>query len=90
MILNSRYKASQTHNLFGSRYSDSEIKTFISLSDEKKMGIRLLKGHMPFGLHKNLPVDARYISILRDPIERVTSQYYYIKKNKHKTRNLKY
>lgn len=47
------------------------------------MGIRLLKGHMPFGLHDNLPVAAGYISILRDPIERVTSQYYYIKKNRY-------
>lgn len=36
MILNSRYKASQTFNVFGSRYSDTEIKAFINLSNEKK------------------------------------------------------
>jgi hypothetical protein len=38
---------------------------------------------MPFGLHHYLPGNSRYITVLRDPVERVISQYYYIKKNAH-------
>ncbi len=82
-ILSSRYCKKNTYNVFGSRYSEPEIKQFIELSLESKKHIRLLKGHMPFGLHKYINLKGRYISILRDPAERVISQYYYIKKNSY-------
>jgi hypothetical protein len=83
MILNSRFSESETQNLFGSRYSEPEIAQFINAPAEAKKHIRLLKGHMPFGLHQYLPGHSQYISVLRDPVERVISQYYYIKKNVH-------
>jgi len=83
MILNSRFTESETQNLFGSRYSETEIKQFINSPMEAKAHVRLLKGHMPFGLHQYLPGNSRYITVLRDPVERVISQYYYIKKNAH-------
>ncbi len=38
---------------------------------------------MPFGLHNYLEQSCKYITVLRDPVERVISQYYYIKKNMH-------
>ncbi len=81
LILNKRYAPKETCNLFGAKYQDPEIKKFIDAPIEGKEHIRLLKGHMPFGLHAYLPGNANYISILRDPVERVVSQYYYIKKN---------
>ncbi len=36
-----------------------------------------LKAHMPFGFHRYFPPDARYITFLRDPIERAISNYYH-------------
>ena len=38
--------------------------------------IYLLGGHLPFGVHQYLPFDTRYITFLRDPVERTLSQYY--------------
>ena len=81
MILNKRYKSNEIKNLFGSRYSEPEIKSFIEAPVEAKKNIRLLKGHMPYGMHNYLPDESKYISVLRNPVERVISQYYYIKKN---------
>ena len=37
----------------------------------------LFSGHMPFGLHRRLTRKATYITVLRDPVERVISEYYY-------------
>lgn len=81
MILNKRYDKSHIKNLFGSRMSEPEINTFINEPLKNKDNIQLLKGHMPFGMHNYLPGNSHYISVLRDPVERVISQYYYIKKN---------
>jgi hypothetical protein len=45
---------------------------------EKRLAkIRLFKGHMPFGLHRSIPQPASYITMLRNPIERTLSEYYY-------------
>jgi Galactose-3-O-sulfotransferase len=38
---------------------------------------RVFKGHMLFGLHKVLPQPATYITVLRDPIDRVMSAFYF-------------
>ncbi len=83
VMLNARYPQSGIQNLFGSRYSEPEIAGFMSKPNEQKENICLLKGHMPYGMHRHLPGDSRYITVLRSPVERVISQYYYIKKNAH-------
>jgi hypothetical protein len=38
---------------------------------------RMFKGHMLFGLHEILPQPATYITVLRDPIDRVMSAFYF-------------
>lgn len=51
-----------------------------SLSQDELKRIRLLKGHMPFGMHTYLEGRSRYITLLRHPAERVVSHYYYVKR----------
>ena len=52
------------------------------LSKERLKRTRIFKGHMPFGLHAILPQAATYITILRDPVERVLSSFYYMRSYK--------
>jgi len=71
-ILLRQYKLSETYALAGRSVRDSflELKR---LPEEKKGGIRLLYGHMHFGLHEHLPQPCVYFTLLRDPVERVIS-----------------
>jgi hypothetical protein len=39
----------------------------------------VFKGHMLFGLHEILPQPATYITVLRDPIDRVMSAFYFMR-----------
>jgi Galactose-3-O-sulfotransferase len=39
--------------------------------------LKALQGHMPFGVHALLNTPATYITMLRDPIDRVISEYYF-------------
>lgn len=47
-------------------------------SDEAKEKIKVVKGHMPYGWHRAFKGAHEYITILRDPIERVLSYYDFI------------
>ena len=53
---------------------------FISLSANEKDKIKLLKGHLEFGLYEHFSATSEYITFLRDPIERIISYYYYVRR----------
>jgi Galactose-3-O-sulfotransferase len=38
---------------------------------------RALAAHITFGLHDRLPADARWLTVLREPVERTLSQYFF-------------
>jgi len=83
------------HNILLTRYPNKSIFTlnkrenrttsyFRSLDTSAKEKYRIIKGIHHFGLHTtfNNPASVQYITLLRDPIERVISLYNNIKKNK--------
>lgn len=39
--------------------------------------IRLITGHQPFGVHSLINIPCRYFSMIRDPVDRALSDYYY-------------
>jgi len=43
---------------------------------------RVFKGHMLFGLHEILPQPATYITVLREPVDRVVSAFYFMRNYK--------
>lgn len=50
-----------------------------ALPPERRGGIRFVRGHVPFGIHELFAAPARYITLLRDPVERVVSSFYYLR-----------
>jgi hypothetical protein len=58
----------------------AQIERFAALPEDYRARLKLLKGHMAFGVHRHLPRPARYFTMIRDPIDRVVSFYYYIRR----------
>lgn len=56
---------------------DKSIRKFKTLPDICKKEYAVVQGYMGFGLNNDIPQRCAYITILRDPIERVLSNYYY-------------
>jgi hypothetical protein len=52
-------------------------KAWEGLAAEQKGAIRLVGGHLPFGVHRIFDRLAKYVTLLRDPVERVISGFYY-------------
>jgi hypothetical protein len=53
------------------------------LPEIEKRKIKILFGHMNFGRHELLPQPCTYITLLREPAERIISYYYHIKRMKN-------
>ena len=56
--------------------TSKDIINNVSLNREKQLDI--IQGHLQYGIHKKLNRNIKYFTILRDPIKRILSTYYYI------------
>lgn len=61
------------------KWSAAHLRT---LSQRRLQRTRMFKGHMTFGLHELLPQPATYITVLRDPVDRVISAFYFMRSYK--------
>ncbi len=52
-------------------------RDFVVLPEDERAELRFIMGHIPFGLHQHVPREARYVTVLRDPVDRVVSHYYH-------------
>ena len=57
----------------------SQIEDFKKLATNKREAYHLIQGHLFFGFHRHLPGNSIYITLLREPIARTLSFYYYAK-----------
>jgi len=49
---------------------------------EDRLKYKVISGHLSFGLHERLDDPCTYIAVLRDPVDRAISHYYYVRKRK--------
>jgi sulfotransferase famil protein len=53
-------------------------KRLETLPEERRRRLRCVRGHLAYGIHDYLPQGGSYITMLRDPIARFFSTYYFI------------
>lgn len=56
---------------------------FYNLPQSDKLKVKLVRGHIKFGFHELVQGESKYISILRDPVDRTISQYFHAKRHPH-------
>lgn len=87
-IIEKQYKSSETLSTDNLKWREAK-EDLRQLDSSYLEQIKLLKGHMYFGLHEELSQPFTYITMLRNPIERVLSLYFFIrdepKNPQHKT-----
>jgi len=58
------------------------VNTFNHLPPVRKNRIKVIRSHFYFGLHRELKIENfNYISLVRDPVDRFISDYYFIREN---------
>ena len=82
-IIERKYPASAIFDIKVVNNTALNTDDFIALSTKDRTKIKVLKGHMIFGLHNYLDDSSKYITFLRQPEERLLSFYNYVKKRPH-------
>jgi hypothetical protein len=78
-VLRARFPVGQTYLIDGRCLAES-MEEFRRLPPDRRAQIRFLHGHMPFGLHEYLPEPSVYVTMLRHPVQRILSYYFYVKR----------
>jgi hypothetical protein len=76
IVLKGMYPSERVFHIDNSRYEDSS-EEFKLLTAQKKAQLALVDGHMYYGLHRYLPHESSYFTMLRDPVKRLVSLYNY-------------
>jgi hypothetical protein len=76
-IINRQYQSSSIYKMDGRLFYES-MENFKVLPNSVKEEIGILEGHMYFGMHNFLPQNSSYITLLRHPVDRAISSYFYI------------
>lgn len=58
-----------------------DTDSFFSMSEADREVYVAVQGHVPFGLHRYLLGDWRYVTLLRDPVARLISTYKFVLSN---------
>ena len=53
---------------------------FFDLPAAERAKVRVLQGHVPFGAHEWLAVPVDYVTMLREPVDRLVSLYHYARR----------
>lgn len=68
--------------MIGTRAREEVMNDLSAKTRDKHSAIRLIVGHAAFGLHEAFgEPGASYITVLRDPVERLLSHFYYARRN---------
>ena len=57
-----------------------EVRSFLNLSQKERDSFEFIAGHMPHGVHRYLTRKCRYVVFLRDPVERVVSAHFHVRR----------
>jgi hypothetical protein len=76
-IIERQYESKAIFKTEPTRHWES-IDEFKNLPNSQKKKFKIIMGHMYFGLHEYLPVRSTYLTMMRDPIDRIISYYYYV------------
>jgi Galactose-3-O-sulfotransferase len=59
-------------------HSPSDLEPLALLPLEERRAASVVTGHLPYGVHRYIPQESDYITILRDPVARVISTYHHV------------
>lgn len=71
------YKPSELHKINPAMES---LEKYRHLHQDRKDKVKVIYGHMDYRVRESLPPNSRYVTLMRNPVERVISHYHYVRR----------
>jgi hypothetical protein len=75
-VIDRQFNQSEVYSISGDVHQ--AFRSFTQLPESEREKFRYINGHMYFGIHHYTKKPCNYITMLRHPINRVISHYYYV------------
>jgi len=75
-LIDRLYKERELYSIKGRCFRES-AKEFKNLTEDHKKRYKVIEGHMFFGMHDFIQRPCVYVAMLREPLERIISNYYW-------------
>ena len=76
-VVRRAYKPDEVIFLYETRIPQS-VELFNRLPEAAKRRLKMVLGHVGFGLHEHMGRACTYATVLREPVERIISYYYFV------------
>jgi len=77
-VIARQYEGGRIFRFTGSNENEADFR---GLSEQERGAFDLLSGHTHFGVHEHVPSVCTYVTMLRHPLERVLSLYYFVQRD---------
>lgn len=77
-VLHRQFPAEQIYTV--RKDIQGSYKAYVEMDPGKRAHFRVVKGHIPFGVHEHVPGPYAYFTFLREPIDRTISHYYFLRR----------
>lgn len=77
-IISRQYKTSEIMQFGSVQETDQKLDQFRRYAPEQRDNIRVFMGHFSFKQRDKFPQDCNFITLLRHPVDRIISEYYFI------------
>ncbi len=79
-IMQRQYRPEEICHIHWDFDRNAPFAGFLGLPEQERARTKVLYGHIPFGVHRQIQRQTTYFTMLRDPVDRCISHYFHIRK----------
>jgi hypothetical protein len=77
-VIERQFHADEIYRIDGD-HNREDIERFSAMAPDERERVACVIGHCAYGMHRNFAGQAQYLTMLRDPVDRIISHYYYVR-----------
>lgn len=81
-IIDRQYAERDRYKIY--RLGQGVVARFMALPEAERQRFKLVYGHLFYGIHRHIPGQSRYLTIIRHPVDRIIASYTFLSR---KTKN---